>query len=626
MEVPPLSEQQITYQQGPDVYASLKNGNLPTRIDTTLNFIHWYEPPDREPLIYRGLGNLGSAHFRTTCCPEYPNTPLDMGLHQYDLYKFHKNRVPFYFNTKVYTVLKLIIGQKKEQAIEVSHSQLIKNKFLFGFHYQRFGSDGFYQRQVNRHNDLALTGTYTSPKGYRMHVLFLFNNIQANENGGVQRVNIFSRDTSYQSKSLLDVQLIAAQNHYQDLYGEFSQSWSLGKHTPRDNRTVSTTGTLATAVDTQYEVHLLPRWQVFHELYAGRERYQYEDTSPDSAFYGPFSHTNSIAEAYNSVLSKTFFGTQAGMRKFFVSHKKQRGLALEAAIAYSINRLSQHGYKDTLLHHLELTGSFFKTADTTARNRYAMNGRYSFIGYNKGDWQLNGYWLHDFNLWGNIRLSVSFSRSQPAWIFHRFAFNQISWKLDLEKNNVLKLSGSYHLPRHTFHVALSFFSMHNLTLWGPDRLPLQYAPWVHMWAFEIRKLFRIRYFGIDNFLRVQWTPADAWLRYPVYQAVHTLFYERPVFRQKLLMKVGLDIRYNTNYRGYGYFPLTGALYLQDEASLSFYPVMDLYLSFKIKTVRIFFAEYHINQGMFGDKGYFSAYRYPASDRHFRFGVWWIFLD
>ncbi len=628
LEAPPLSEQQITHTKGMDEYSGEMSGEAPEKIDTTLLKIHFYDPVDRNGAQYRNTGNLGSAHFRLVCCDD-ETAGLQIGLRQFDLYKFSKDDIPFYRNTRIYTLLKLIIGQKIEQAIEVTHSQAIKKKFVFGFHYKRFGSDGFYQNRQNRHNDFVVTGTYDSKKKYLLNGAFIFNNIKAPENGGVISENIFSRDTSFQSKELLDVRLTEAQNQYRDISGHIYQSWSFGKisrEMPVDT-SVSISDSAKTQNDSVFLPPSLPRWQIYNELDVGVEKYNYTDGSPDSAYYGAFFIADSIKEDYSNTIKKNFYGGKVGFRKFLTNRSRLKGVVLDVGSSYFFNMLSQDGFRDEQLHNLDVIASLYKASvDSNSRTNFGVSGKYGFLDYNQNDFSVKGFFEYDFRKFGLLRVDAALARFQPDWIYSRFAFNNISWDLDLNKTTILSLSLFYRLPKYNFHTGVRFFQINNLAFWSQTKLPAQTSASEQVWVFELRKLFRLKHFGFDNLIRVQLLSDDAFMRYPLYWSVHSLFYERYVFKKKLLLKIGLDIRYNTNYKANGYFPVTGGFYLQDNATLSFYPVMDVYLSFQVRTVRLFFTEYHVNQGMFGDKGYFAAYKYPANDRHFRFGVLWIFLD
>lgn len=536
-----------------------------------------------------------------------------MGYNQYSIYRFTKDSIRFYHNAHPYTHLRFIIGQRREQVFWVEHSQNIRKKFNFGFHYMRFATEGAYLRQQTRHNDIAFTTRFDSKKRYLLKTLLIFNSIRADENGGIKETGIF-KDTSLVSKQLVDVELPEADNRRRDIYFHAHQSWVIGKLKPVQDTLAQGFEAMKTGSD-----RATPSWQLYHELEAGREKYEYSDANPDSAYYGLFYLRDSSGYDYNYKTQMLLFGSRLGAGKHLAgSHR------LGFWGDYSFYIIEQDGFP--VQHVNELAAGVSFLGDTSAAFSYGASARYSFRDYTSGDFQSDAFLACKPGRAGKIQANVTYSRTEPGWIFHRFSFGEIRWNIDYGKQSDFSAGLSCHVPGHHFRFSVRFHHIDNLAFWDANRLPAQKNGSLQAWVFELRKLFRIRYFCIDNLLRVQLVSDKNLLRYPLYWGVHSLYYERGVFKEKLLTKFGIDIRYNTGYKAYAYFPLTGQFHLQDAEKLSFYPVMDIYVCFKIQTVRLFLIVNHVNQGMFGEKGYFAAYKYPADDRHFRFGLSWMFLD
>jgi len=592
--VPEFSKQHITYTIGLDESKDINSNQFP--VDTTLSEIRWFDPVDRDDFLFRNTGNLGSAHFPLICCPEQ-EMGLQMGYQQFSLYRFTKDNIRFYQNRRPYTHLQMLIGQRKEQIFQVEHSQNIKKKFNFGFHFKRFATQGAYVRQQTRHNDIAFTTRYDSKKRYLLKTLLIFNNTRADENGGIKNTGIFN-DTSFMSKQLVEVELEEAESKRKDIYFQAYQSWALG---------------------TQPDSISSPKWSLYHEIDVGRERYEYNEAQPDSEYYGLFYNDDSLVNDYVSKAEKLNFGSKLGVKKIFKQNHR-----LDISTSYTFNIIEQDGLEDAHLQNLDANVSFLR--DTSERLSYGISMGYSFLDYNKDDLKFNAFYAYNYGKAGKFQVDISYTKTEPAWLYHRFSFGGISWENDFDKQAILSARLAYSLPKYSFHISTQFHRIDGLIYTFGHGRPGQMIGGQEVLVFELHKLFRIRYFGFDNLLRVQIASDKSFLRYPVYWGVHSLFYERGVFKGKLLTRVGADIRYNTNYKAYGYFPLTGQFRLQEAETLKFYPVMDVYLSFKIQTVRLFLIMNHVNQGMFGDKGFFSAYKYPADDRHFRFSVSWMFLD
>lgn len=581
----------ITYYSG---FRGLQEQHAP---DTGLARVHYYDPVDNNAFLHRNTGALGTASFRMAGM-ETQQEGFRVGYEQFNLYRFTKHTIPFYNNQGPFTRLDFLIGLKREQTAHVTHSQNIGKKFNLGFHYLRYATTGLYVNQRTRHNDLAFTTTFDSKKRYLLQSIFILNNIRAEENGGVAETNIFE-DTSFVSKELVKVSLENAENKQREIMLHAYQSIGLGKRLPNDS--------------TRYAL------QFYQEVDVGREQYDYSDSSPDSAYYGMFYAADAVSDSFRSEARKVFIGTRAGIRKVF-----QRALVADLSASYTYNFFYQDNYSELRLQYADAVLSL--ESDTGSAFLYGARGAWSFLDYNKNDIHTKAHIGYAFRAAGVIKLSVTYTQAEPAALFNRFSFGNTFWVNNFEKQKQLTAELAYQLPKYSLHAAVRLQQVKDFLFWDENLLPAQHSGSLSLLMFEVRKLFTIKHFGIDNVIRVQFVSDKNLLRFPVYWGVHSFFYERGVFKNKLLTRIGVDIRYNTNYKAPGYFPLTGQLYLQNEQTLAFYPVLDFYLCFKVKTVRIFFKMQHLNQGMFKDKGYFAAYKYPAGDRTFRFGVSWMFLD
>ena len=106
----------------------------------------------------------------------------------------------------------------------------------------------------------------------------------------------------------------------------------------------------------------------------------------------------------------------------------------------------------------------------------------------------------------------------------------------------------------------------------------------------------------------------------------TLYYKGGWISGKLNAQLGFDILYNTNFRGNAYNPSLAAFYHQDNEKLKFYPIMDVFFNLHVKFTNIFLRVEHVNQGMFKQKGIYTAPNYGYLDRTFRAGITWQFYD
>ena len=75
-----------------------------------------------------------------------------------------------------------------------------------------------------------------------------------------------------------------------------------------------------------------------------------------------------------------------------------------------------------------------------------------------------------------------------------------------------------------------------------------------------------------------------------------------------------------------HMPLTGQFQFQNALQTQQYPLLDAYITAKVKTFSIVLQMTHLSQGWFGNNGYFVFAGYPAFPRSFRAAIRWRFYD
>jgi len=93
----------------------------------------------------------------------------------------------------------------------------------------------------------------------------------------------------------------------------------------------------------------------------------------------------------------------------------------------------------------------------------------------------------------------------------------------------------------------------------------------------------------------------------------------------LQLKIGVDVYYNSKYAAYAYNPVVNQFYIQNQEMLGDYFYLDPFVSFRIKTFRMFFRLENAGSS-FEIGSYFYALHYPMPDRVLRMGISWDFWN
>jgi hypothetical protein len=161
--------------------------------------------------------------------------------------------------------------------------------------------------------------------------------------------------------------------------------------------------------------------------------------------------------------------------------------------------------------------------------------------------------------------------------------------------------------------------------WNEEALPAQYAGMQNGFAITLVQNFRFKSFYLDNEFQYQQFSVDSIITFPRFYSRHSLYFQDKLFKGALVSKLGFDIKYTADYYGPDYMPATGQFFVQHEDMLNFYPVVDIYLNIRVKSVRAFVMIQNLDKDVFVS-GYFSAYRYPMPDRGLKLGIEWRFWN
>ncbi len=371
---------------------------------------------------------------------------------------------------------------------------------------------------------------------------------------------------------------------------------------------------------------------LYHQIAWRTESHKFSDTSPDSTFYGDFLVDSRGLRHYleRRKLENTFKLQTFKLRQQERGDTTDRALPresdlLEVGLVHSVNFLDMEPVDTQAIHNLFLTGRLnFSPGERLRVQTYAHLG----VGANAGDFRLSGELFLNFKKIGNLRLEAVNQLYTPSLMAHRFYISEKEiWKNNFAKTLETSLSGTYSLPFLHFSVTGQYHLLNNLVYFGTDGRPRQAG------AFSILQLMARKdfHFGpvhLENWAALQQSTSSV-LPLPGFYSKHSLYFEKKIFKKVMLTKIGFDARLATGYTPPGYQPLTGQFHLQNEQALGFTPLLDAFLSFRVKTFRFFFKIENLLTFP-TETYYYQTAGYPLpfglSNGGMRLGVNWRLVD
>jgi hypothetical protein len=575
--------------------------------DSLLGGLHQYDPIRNQRFDFASLGNLGSAARPLLFQPTW-RRGFDVGQHQFDLYQMTTADVRYYKITQAYTQAAFSQGTTQGDAqFNIRFSRNFANGLNFSIEHRRINNLGSYDFQRAK-NSATAAGMWIHPKNgrYDGYISFVSNAIEQQNNGGAAEDLSDEVIPAYQ----VDIELGTANSRNANRELAYTQYFYLkgGQRTVDGGRWTTNGGrpTATLPVDSSGQQNMLDttavrrppstvgrHFTLYHQIALRNESYKYADATPDSAFYRDFlvdkrgiRHYLEVKKLENTLKLQTFKLRQQAptdTSQYSRALPKESDL-LEVGLVHSAYFLEQEPVDTGTIHNVFLTGRLnFSLGERLRLRSYAHLG----IGANAGDFRLSGELFLNLKKIGALRLEAVNQLYSPSLLPQRFYVTQQEiWKNSFGRTLETSLAGEYSLPQIRLSVGGQYHLLNNLIYFDSLGQPRQSSTFSIV-QLTAQKDFIYGPLHLDNAAFLQQTTSDV-LPLPQFYTKHSLYLEGKIFKKVMLTRIGVDARLTAPYRAPGYNPLIGQFHLQKEQDLPFTPLLDAFLSFRVKTFRFFF--------------------------------------
>ncbi len=635
------------------VYTNNLNQLNYQNLDTLYNYYHQFDPANKYRFQRYTIGPLGSPVYNLL-----PNFQQDLafnsGMQQFSPYQFNKDSIAIFKLNAPYTYLNWIFGTKAHQSFEAFHANRIKNIAQFGLRFRRMGGEGYYQNQKTGHTDFSAYLNYDSPnKRYKNIFTLLHNKYAFQQNGGIveDRINFIFSDTTFltrdEDQNLVEVTLPNSQPFRRDLESVFldeaisrEKKWTFASNQYLNfgqylNDAIKDTSYLKQDTiqqqDSTYIKRFIPQFRLKHRIAYTNQQYAYEDLIgneyalyPNSLLFQSNYYTDTIQlnkwhhELALIQTGKTVRGNEIQQLPF----NSYVGLHVENI------RLSQQFNFDTLKVNnawlqAKIDGRVFK------HFKYEANLQYALF---KTSYQSKGHYLSarvSYNqpktneIWG---LQYVRNQYQSPYLYQTYQNNFYAWNQSFPLTKTQHYEAFYNNASQQLRLAYQQIRFADYAILDTNNIRgIRYIPTngtVH--RFGINKNFKFGWWHMHHQFQFQSTQNDLlFIPNIVYRG--TWYYSDEVFNKALNFNVGIDVQYTSNFNLPVYHPVLGQFFAQQDHTFQFYPAIDFFINFKIKSATFFFKAAYVNQGLF-QRGYYAAYNYPQADIAIQGGIAWRFFD
>jgi Putative porin len=628
--------------------------------------IHTYQRAKFTQPWYRDLGNLGSPANNLFFTPEDRFGP-SLGYHVFDVYRFNIDSLNYYNTNKAFSAFSYQLGSKLEQTAGIMTTQNIKPNWNFAVEYRKTNSPGYYKIQRTNNDNASFSTNYKSlDKHYVLYAAMVYNKEQHDENGGIV-IDSQLASKSYSDKRTVDVayqssayssnnKRSSVTNMQRDYTFLFQHSYMWGR-----------TDTTYSADSTQYNYKLTPRFSITQKTEISTEKHAYKDYTPDSTRYTRFfnhSFPNKGNGYYNpsdgdSVFTqqKWFWADNKLLLNGFIG-KADKQLQFSAGLG---NRYDQfvskpvsNIIKDSLpkqyysigLDRSSIVSNYFageikKEALRAGEWEYGVNTKFILTGDDAGGFLLNAMIGKQLkNMLGNFSAGFQQQLNNAPYSFTNYENIYTKVFYTFNKESVTMLYAQLASPRFRLSGGVRNYVIGNYIYVNEKEIPAQNTNSFTITQGWIRKTFKVGNFYLDNELVYQNIPDNAPVNIPALMGRHQLSYERNMFKNRLKIATGIEVRYNSKYAPAGYDAVLNKFFYQKKTEAGNVPEASLFLNFRIKRFRAFIMGDNLQQ-LFNSNSVLymgsTAYNfngsginynpvYAAPDALIRFGFSWVMIN
>ena len=502
-----------------------------------------------------------------------------------------------YYNTRApYTQLYYVSDPEIHQFFHIVHTQNIGKNFNFALEFQRTRSEGVFINQGTNLNQLTLSFNYHI-KSYLLFVNGMYNDYKVNQNGGMKADSDFA-NPNFSDRTTIPINLNLARTSIGEFSAHLKQYFFFGYKSNDSGRT-------------------MPALYLSHSFTYSSHSILFNDPGPlDTTFYHhTFLDTSATHDTvhYNELTNDISIGSAQGWPAF---------LRWEAGFT---NQWVQ--FKNTRTDSLFNNYIAHACIYNEGRFLYNLQGKEIVIGNQKGDYQGVAEVGVKIDSLRSIRLKGELSAQTPPLIYDLYYGNNYQWQNHFNKINTSTVSLLYRDVKWHMNVTLQVSNTQNMVYFGTDTMPKQYAPMVQMLSAKLAKNFTLGKWHLNLEEIYQYANSSAPIRIPLFVSENSFFYENYFFHNNLLLRIGVDVYYNTAYYANAYMPVFDQYYQQNQNKVGTYPYLDPFVSFRIKTFRAFFKLENAASGLIQPNNVYAyAPYYPTVDRTFRFGIAWDFWN
>jgi len=522
--------------------------------------------------------------------------------------------IKYYYVPTPTTELMYLKGFEQGQILSAMFTFNLSRQFNASISYKGMRSLGNYRHALSSHGNARVTLSYhTKNNRYYIRGHLAAQGLSNDQNGGLTDESVFNfetKDTNFKDRNRLVTNFTDARNNLKGNRYFIEQDYKLWRKT-------DTTRIINSELKIGY---------IFN--YEGKH-YEYEqDAAANEIFGGSFSssiddkvlYVKYFNEAFVSLNSPFVLGEVKFKVNFFDYNYSYKSIVIspdEIIPSYlDGNAISVGGEWQTKLKKFNFNAD---VSTVISGNLHGYSGLAS------------AQFVQDSTF--TVKATAFATSKAPNFNFMLFQSDYIQYNWQNNFDNIITNNLTVEFDSEKWvYVSVQTTNITNYTYFdAPEEneqtKPVQASEAVNYAKFKVGKEFKFGHFAFDNKIIYQKVVNGSDIfRVPDFITRNTIYYQNYVFKGKpLYLQTGITFSYFSKYFMNTYNPVISEFNLQNDREYGAFPMIDFFLNFRVKTLRVFLKLEHFNASFASKSEYYGAPLNPYRDMKIRFGLVWNFF-
>ena len=595
------------YIDSMEVYKSYTLKGDTIILDTSLSIKSYYKKNQlyKDMFGLQPLSNIGTGFSLLTYQKENFSTIPDIGFSVKDFYYDKSKNIRYYDVKTPISILDYMSTFTSGNILKSLFTANINPDINFSVSYNGIRSLGVYSGSYAKQHHFTGTLNFKT-KWYSGHLHYLNQSIFSDENGGIKDIKDFiSGEEDYSYRGNIPVNLpenvssfIRGKTFFIDHYFNIIRNKKIG-------------------ASISHKFSYDSKYFSYNDTYTKQSTdYYSSDIIDDNLRISDTTYYKNINNDLG-IVTNIFGSKMGGYINFNSIDYSFKGVKLfdnklVENLPKSNNMYLKLKFENTNIPNLKLKGEFVKGLAGNYRG-----SNYLFIGLD--------FKTKDIIVKG----SISNINKYPDFTFLSFQSNykKFNWN-----NNFDKLENRQEIDAlisyKNYSLKVDFNSIKNYYYFDENKLPTIYDKNINIFSAKLSFPIKFWKFGLENDVLYQKVlDGDDVYRLPDWIIRNSFYFQHDwTFlgnKKVAFMQTGLSLYMFASYKANGYNPLYADYFLQNTQEIGNFPMVDLFINLKIRSMRIYFKIQHINSG--SNSNYFSAPNQPYADFILRLGITWNFF-